>query len=195
MSSEVGLELAVSKIPDLDDFVPASRNNDGVGLVGRESDAADPFTVRGVVIDGVFALSQSVPELDGLVSRSRDDLSVVCREGNTQNVLGVSNESSGGGSKVQIPQSKGRVPRSRESELSVRGDDDILNKVGVTGEGSSRNSILFRFSGNLPDHESLISRSREEHIGIFSRSRDTGDPAIVSFKDSSKIHYVLGRHA
>ena len=37
--------------------------------------------------DGVLALAEGVPQLDGLVARSRHDLSVVGREGNAQHVL------------------------------------------------------------------------------------------------------------
>lgn len=155
VSNEVGSQLARGQVPDLDDFVESSRNNNWV--LWRESDAADPFSVS-LFFESVFAFSKSVPQLDGLVTRSRDDLSVVSGEGNRENVLGVSNKSSGGGSSIQVPQSEGSIPRSRQTELSIRGDDDILNKVGVTVEGSSWSSVvLVTFSGEVPDHESLIS--------------------------------------
>lgn len=45
-----------------------------------------------IYLDGVFADTKSVPELDGPVTRSRHNLAVVSREGHTQNVLGVSNK-------------------------------------------------------------------------------------------------------
>jgi hypothetical protein len=45
--------------------------------------------------DCVLAVSKGVPELDRSVSRSRDDLPVVRREGNGENVVGVSNETAG----------------------------------------------------------------------------------------------------
>lgn len=38
-------------------------------------------------LDGVLALGKGVPQLDGLVSAAGHDLTVVSREGNTQNVL------------------------------------------------------------------------------------------------------------
>jgi hypothetical protein len=109
VSSKVGLKLAGLEIPYLDVLVPASRYNGWVLSVWRETDAANPFSVS-LIFDGVLALSKSVPELDGSVSRSRDDLSVVSREGNTQNILGVSNKTSGGSTKVQIPETKSTVP-------------------------------------------------------------------------------------
>lgn len=48
-----------------------------------------------VYLDGVLADSQGVPQLDGLVSGSRHDLTVVSRESHTQNILGVSNKTAG----------------------------------------------------------------------------------------------------
>ena len=52
--------------------------------------------------NGVLALSKSVPQLDGLVAGSRDDLSVVSREGDRENVLGVGNELAGAYSSRKI---------------------------------------------------------------------------------------------
>lgn len=40
-------------------------------------------------LDGVLALGQGVPQLDGLVSGAGDDLTVVRGESNRHNVLGV----------------------------------------------------------------------------------------------------------
>jgi hypothetical protein len=42
-----------------------------------------------IFCDGVLALGKGVPQLDGPVSRSRDDLSVVNREGNRHDILSV----------------------------------------------------------------------------------------------------------
>jgi hypothetical protein len=155
VTNEVGSQLAGGQVPYLDDFIPSTRNDNWV--LRRESDAADPFAVS-LFFKSVFALSEGVPQLDGLITRSRDDLSVVCREGNTQNILGVSNESSGSGSSIQIPQSEGSIPRSRQTELSIGRDDNVLNEVGVSMEGSSGSSVvLIGFSGEVPDEETLVS--------------------------------------
>jgi len=51
----------------------------GVLVDGRGPDARDPILVA-AILDGVFALGQSVPKLDRLVSSSRDDLPVIGRE-------------------------------------------------------------------------------------------------------------------
>jgi hypothetical protein len=44
------------------------------------------------IINGEFTFTKGVPEADGSVSGSRDDLSVVGRESNRGDVFGVSNE-------------------------------------------------------------------------------------------------------
>ena len=134
----------------LDDLVPTGRDDDGVGRVGRESDARDPGCDRDrtsawvelplglplpldtldtprhvdsplrvtLLLDVKLALSQSVPELDGLVPRGRDDLPVVGRERDREDVVGVSDESTGGRSGVEVPESESVVPRRREGELA-----------------------------------------------------------------------------
>jgi len=107
----VGLQLAVGKVPHLNVFVPSSGNNDGVLVVGGESHTGNPVTVS-VLLDGVLALGKSVPKLDGLIPGSGHDLSVVSREGDRHDVLGVVLEPSGALSGLQVPQSEGLVPRS-----------------------------------------------------------------------------------
>jgi len=99
VAREVGLELASLKVPYLDVLIPSSRDDSWVLSVWRESYTADPFSVS-LIFDGVLAFSKSVPKLDGLISRARDDLSVVSREGNGQDILSVSNKASGGSTKV-----------------------------------------------------------------------------------------------
>ena len=46
-------------------------------------------------LDGVLAYTKGVPQLDGLVSGSRDNLAVVGWEGNTEDILGMTNEPTG----------------------------------------------------------------------------------------------------
>ena len=63
-----------------------------------------------VVNDVELALSKGVPELDGSVSGSGDDLSVVGGEGDGENVTGVADELSGGQTSVKVPETEGLVP-------------------------------------------------------------------------------------
>lgn len=82
----VVLQLAVGQVPDLDGTIPAAGHDDGIGVVGRETHARHPIGVA-ILLDGELALSQSVPQLDGLVTRARHDLTVVSREGNREHIL------------------------------------------------------------------------------------------------------------
>lgn len=86
MSLVVDLQLAVVQAPDLDGTIPTARNDDWVAVVWRETHARHPVRVT-LILDGVFAFSQSVPQLDGLVTGAGHDLTVVSAEGNRQNIL------------------------------------------------------------------------------------------------------------
>ena len=53
---------------DLDQLVPASRHDDGVGGHWGEADAGHPLRVTIGLGNGVLALADGVPQLDGLVA-------------------------------------------------------------------------------------------------------------------------------
>ena len=80
----------------LDDLVPSTGHHDGVLGVGGEPDTGDPVRVTVLLLDGVLADSQGVPQLDGLVSGARHDLTVVGGESNAQHILSVTNKTTGG---------------------------------------------------------------------------------------------------
>jgi len=131
VTNKVGAELAVAEVPDLDKLVPTSGDNDGDVQVGRESHAADPLLVS-VLSDGVLALTEGVPQLDGLIARTGDDLTVVGGEGDGKHILRVADEAAGGVTAVEVPQAKGTVPRTRKGELAVGRDGDVLDEVAVS---------------------------------------------------------------
>lgn len=79
VTDEVGAKLELRKIPNLDDLVPTTGDDDRVGRVGREANARNPVRVT-VLSELELALAKSVPELDGLVTGTGDDLAVVGRE-------------------------------------------------------------------------------------------------------------------
>ena len=85
-----------------------------------EPDTANPVRVA-LVLDGVLALSQRVPQLDGLVSAGGHDLPVVHGEGHGQDVLGVVLEPAGRLPGAQIPQTEALVPGARQSKVAIRG--------------------------------------------------------------------------
>ena len=95
---------------NLDELVPTSGDDDGVLGVGREAHARDPLGVA-LVGDGVLAVTEGVPELDGSVARSGDDLAVVGGEGDGENVVGVADEAAGGDTGGELPEAEGLVPR------------------------------------------------------------------------------------
>jgi hypothetical protein len=106
----------------LDELVPAGGDNDGVLGVGAESHAGNPLSVA-LLGDGELAVTEGVPQLDGSVAGSRDDLTVVGGERDGQNVVGVADEASGGGTSGELPQAEGLVPRSGQSVGTIGGDD------------------------------------------------------------------------
>ena len=72
--------------------------------------------------DSELAITKSVPELDGSVAGAGDDLSVVGREGDGQNIIGVANKASGGGTGGKLPETESLVPGGGECVGTVGGD-------------------------------------------------------------------------
>lgn len=96
--------------------------------------------------DGVFAMGQGVPKLDGLITRTRNDLTVIGGESHREHIFGMRDElTSAQASKikvlkigkflrVQVPQTKSLVPGARKSILTVGRHDDIRDEVTMTME-------------------------------------------------------------
>jgi hypothetical protein len=141
VTDEVGTELELGQIPDLDELIPTTRNDDRVSRVGREAYTRNPFRVT-ILGDVILALTQGVPELDGLVTRTRDNLTVISREADRQNIVGVTDETTGGGTVVQVPETKSLIPRSGQSELTVRRNSEIFNEVGVTNKRLTGDTVV-----------------------------------------------------
>lgn len=75
-----------------------------------------------LVSDGVLAVTQGVPELDGTVTRTRNDLTVVGGERDGEDVVVVADEGTGGSTAGQLPQTERLVPRRGEGVGTVGGD-------------------------------------------------------------------------
>ena len=110
----------------LDELVPTSGDDDGVLGVGGEAHARDPLGVA-LVGDGVLAVTEGVPQLDGAVAGSGNDLAVVGREGDGQNVVGVADEAAGGLTGGELPQTESLVPGGGKGVGTVGRND--LQKV------------------------------------------------------------------
>jgi len=76
--------------------------------------------------------------------------------------------------------------------LSIRGDDDVLDKVVVSSQTSLCSSVVLFFSGKIPLDEGLISGSREEHVWVFIGGSKAGNPTSVSLQNSSKMNVSFG---
>lgn len=140
----------------LDDLVPASGDDDGVGGVGGEADAGDPLGVA-ILLDVELALTEGVPELDGLVAGSGDDLTVVGGEGDREDIVGVANEAAGGVAGVEVPETEGLVPGGGQSELTIGGDDNILDGRVVAAEGLLGDTeVALVIAGQGPDDDGLV---------------------------------------
>jgi len=86
--------------------------------------------------DCELAVTKSVPQLDATVAGSGDNLSVVGREGNGEDIVGVANKSAGGGTGGKLPEAESLVPGSRESIGTIGGDNNVRNDVRMAVEGS-----------------------------------------------------------
>ena len=131
MSSQRVLNLAVGQVPNLHSLIPRGRNDCGLKSVGAEANARDPVLVCLDVGDGELAFSESVPELDRAVTRSRDDLTVVDGESDGEDVFGVADEAAGGDAGLEVPEAELTVPGAGESELAVGGENHVFDEVGV----------------------------------------------------------------
>jgi len=189
----VGAKLALGELPDLDDLVPASGDDDGVGGVRGEADAGDPLGVT-ILLDGELALTEGVPELDGLVTGSGDDLTVIGRERNRENIVGVTDEATGGGTGVEVPETEGLVPGSGQGELTIGGDDDILDGRVVSVEGLLGDTeVTLVIVSQVPDNDGLVAGRRQDHVGGLSGGGDGGDPVTMTGELSAVVKR-LSRH-
>lgn len=149
---------------DLDELVPASGDDDGVLGVGGEADAGDPLGVA-LVGDGVLAVTEGVPQLDGAVTGTGDDLTVVGGEADGKNVVVVADEAAGGLAGGKLPEAEGLVPGRGQSVGTVGGDHTVGDDVRVTVEGALGVAVRGLITGKVPDDEGLVTRTGKEHVG------------------------------
>lgn len=178
----------------LDVLVPASGDNDRVLRVGAEADAADPLGVA-LVGDGVLAVTEGVPQLDGPVAGARDDLAVVRGEGDGQNVVVVADEATGGDTGAQLPQTESLVPGGGKSVGAVRADHTVADNVVVALEGALRVAVGGLVAGQVPDDEGTVTRGGQKHVGVLERGGQAGNPAGVALEGAAKdelLSHVVG---
>lgn len=141
-----------------------------------------------LVGDCVLAVTESVPELDCAVAGAGDDLTVVRREGDGEDVVGVADETAGGDTGGELPQAESLVPGGGERVGTVGGDDLSWRILGVISicHATQRPGCTYTvrddvvvavkrtlgvavvstvLTGEVPDDQALVARGRKEHVG------------------------------
>jgi len=189
-TSKVELQLEVTKAPDLDETIPAARNSNRGGRVRREGNVGSPLGVA-VVLKGELALTEGVPQLDKTITAARHDLTVVRREGNSKNILGVADETTSADAVGEIPKTKGVIPAARESIVTIIGELNILNKVAVAVETTLSMSVFLASAGQLPHHDSLVPRTRDEQVRALASGSQSRNCSVVSADLCDKLESHL----
>lgn len=118
-----------------------------------------------LVGDGVLAVAEGVPQLDGAVPRAGDDLAVVGGEGDGEDVVVVADEAAGGLARGELPQAQGLVPGGGQSVGAVGGDDTVGDDVRVAVERALGVAVAGVVARQVPDDQRLVTRTRQEHVG------------------------------
>lgn len=176
----------------LNSLIPRSRDNGGRVGTWRESNSRDPVLVGWQSVDTV---TNGVPDLDGLVTRSRNNLSQVLGDGHRQNVTGVASESHGGLTSLQVPQSQGLVPRTGQSVSTVGRDGDVLDDVGVANEGLLWNTVLVVLTtSQFPGDQGLVSGTGQKEVWLGLGGGQGSDPTVVALKGASQNQNFFASH-
>jgi len=196
VAGEVVLEGEVLKAPDLHKAVPAGSDADGLSSRGgAEGDGADPLRVAALA-EHVLLLTDSVPEAGGAVAGAREDLTVVVREGNREDVLLVADKAAGGDALLEVPEAEGAVPGGGDSIASVVGEAHVADKVAVAVKTTKRTAVALGLAGELPDKKALVARARDEDVGLLVRDSKAGDGTVVAVKSTNvlvgHVQSVLG---
>ena len=199
VTNEVVLDLHGLEVPDLDDLIVTAGDHARGLSGGDEAHAADPIVVT-LLIEGVLAFTEGVPELDVAITTAGHDQTVIGGEADGEDVLAVTNEGLLAFTGLQVPETDSVIPSSRESIFTIVGDADILDNVRMTVKGlegstvgHNERGILNDFTSmKLPDHTGLITGRSDDGVSIDRRRSDGGDPSVVALKATAKAN--LSRH-
>lgn len=107
----------------------------------------------------------------------------------------MSNESAGGLSGGDVPQSELTVPRGGKGKGAIGGDDNVGDEVGVSAKGTTGESVfvVLNVGGGgggsvvqLPDNDGLVTGRRQQQVGVFGGGGKAGDPVSVSLEGSTQ---------
>lgn len=172
MSSQGAPKLAIGQIPHLHCPVPRGGHNGGLERIRAEPDTADPIGVGITVLDGVLALTKRVPQLDRTVTRSGHDLTVINRESNREDVFRVTHEAASRYAGSKVPEAELAVPGAGESELTVGGEDNILDEVGVASEAPMGDTVGLLLLGQVPEDDRFVARGSNNHVRVVDWGGD-----------------------
>ena len=77
-----------------------------------------------------------------------------------------------------------------KSKGTIGRDDNVGDKVGVSTKSTASITIGIVLSSagvsQSPDDDGLITRRRQQKVGVFGGGSKTGDPVVVSAEGSTK---------
>lgn len=161
VSLEGVLDLEVGG-PDLQETIPADGGDVWVLGGWGISDFGNPVGV-GLFLEGEFAVTDGVPELDVTVRTTGQDLSVVWGESNGQDFLGVAKEESRALLCFDVPETDGLIPRGGQKEVVAFSKGQIGDEVAVASEHGKSLAVRVVFvsvSGSwveFPDQDGSVS--------------------------------------
>ena len=101
-------------------------------------------------------------------------------------------ETSSGDSCGEVPETKLAVPASGECELSVGGESDILDEVGVAGEAALSYAVGLVVLGEFSEDDGLVARGCDDSVGAVDWGGDGCDHVGVgthcAFQHESLSH-------
>lgn len=147
-----------------------------------------------ILSDGILELTKSVPKVDGLVARTGDNLTVVSGEGDGQNILGVTDETTSGFTGLDFPETEGTIPRTRKSKSTIRREGNILDEVGVSSESSLGDSILGIRATKLPHNHGAIAGSGDNSVRSLKGGSNGGNPATMTDEFTTENKLVVRVH-
>jgi hypothetical protein len=77
------------------------------------------------IFTGELVFTSGVPKSDTRIGTSRDDLSIIRREGASEDFFLVTDEESLGLTGLEVPKSHGLIPRGRDKEVVIIGETHV----------------------------------------------------------------------
>jgi len=176
----------LTKAPDLDNTIPAARNCNRSGSIGREGNIRNPLGVT-LVLKSELAFTKSVPELHKTITTARHDLTVISRESNTKNILSVANKATSADTVGKIPKTEGVIPAAGKSIVTIVRQFDVFNKVAVTVETTLSMSVFLGSADKFPHHNSPVPRTGDEQVRTLASCSQSSDWSIMSLDFCGKL--------